>query len=214
MGFSNIRFIFTSVDGIEWKARAMPPGIAERGGLKHIIFGNGVFLAWGNGVPGIVSRNGSDWKLIEAIPPFSEAVFGNGKFYAFTHPVATMPVLYSSVDGLNWEKLSDPTPNYVNSMLFAGNGRLVCLRYANHNGDLSYFLAASPPFLSLEMRDKNSITIYGEPATKYVLESGAIINDSFAVDSSYSSAIQPEGQDTLHITNNSGNFIFRSFQNP
>lgn len=112
--------IWVSSDGLAW--RSVDSG--SRASLRHVMAGNGLFLAVGNlSDQGVIltSRDGEAWTSCSGIPKgiLSSVAYGGGSF------VAVGPsMLLVSTNGLTWEPATGIPPSYAWDVAY-GNGRFV-----------------------------------------------------------------------------------------
>jgi hypothetical protein len=167
--------VFTSKDGRTWTGQLFA-------GLHDVLYGNGVFIGWKSGRVNVFSRNGMTWVAIDRPEKFSEVTFGNGRFFALTHPIPGMPRrLLSSYDGERWLELSTvPMEGPVATGLFAGNGLLLTSEFDTLTS--ANLTAVSPAFTSLTIEGRGEgviVNLFGAPSSEYVLnerdENGQLI---------------------------------------
>jgi hypothetical protein len=110
-------YLLTSADGLTWTEHAGPSFLSS---LRSIVYGNGVFVAIGDGQSLFSSLDGITWAEQIRVEFLSKVLFGNGMFLAAasagtsTVPPASIdptPAVYSSFiygspDGITWTRLS------------------------------------------------------------------------------------------------------------
>jgi hypothetical protein len=106
--------IMTSLYGIDWTQRASP----VNGNIKGIAYGNGLWIAVGDG--GLVTRSfdGINWingAYPSAFPDFKAICYGNGKFVAVTAGGG----IYTTTDGETWQKQTSPVDNDLYAICYA-----------------------------------------------------------------------------------------------
>jgi hypothetical protein len=93
-----------STNGIDWTAY----GTGEIGVLRAIAFGNGRFVATGEGGLFMHSTNGQEWTLVEDDDiggwiTFPGVAYGNGRFVAVGYGEGSIVV---SENGIEWEEIA------------------------------------------------------------------------------------------------------------
>ncbi|MBY3625175.1 hypothetical protein HGO21_37470, partial [Acinetobacter sp. CUI P1] len=78
----------------------MDQSSTSTGDLSSVAFGNGIFVAVGQGSLS-TSSNGEDWSIKVGSPNLTSIVFANGKFVAIG---SSEKAVYTSDDGENWTK--------------------------------------------------------------------------------------------------------------
>lgn len=90
------------IDAAPSNSNIIEQSSTSAGDLSSVAFGNGVFVAVGQG--GIsTSSNGVDWLISKKVgsPKLTSIVFANGLFIAID---GSEKAVYNSVDGENWSK--------------------------------------------------------------------------------------------------------------
>lgn len=119
--------IMTSIDGITWTPRTVPPGTRQ---LVSVCVGNGLFVAVSSGYnPDITdsvltSPDGITWTPRTNTPhnSWKTVCFGNGLFVAVGGS-ASIPAM-SSPDGIDWTPITNPILTYITHIVY-GDGKFV-----------------------------------------------------------------------------------------
>jgi len=128
--FENGRFIIligssvlTSTNGVDW--HEVGSGILNLNN-RAIAYGAGRFVGVGRGIS--ISTNGVDWMELSCCEgPFADIVYAAGIFVT----AGSDAKLYTSADGINWTRRTDPWPTYINETptgiggIAFGNGSFV-----------------------------------------------------------------------------------------
>ena len=99
------------------------------GDWNAIAYGNGKYVAVGEGSDIAYSENGTDWTIVR-VPMTSASIYddityGNGKFVAVQNGPGSGAVY--STDGITWSKIDDITGGYYTGLAY-GNGKFVATR--------------------------------------------------------------------------------------
>lgn len=114
----------SSTDGITWTLGTKP---TLPGTVGPLSYGNGIYLASGNNFL-VTSTNGTSWTVRNhSAGNINQACFGNGKFWGYS---TTTPYnIYTTVNGVSWEKYVTPPSYYscytlcaAKNMLLLGSG--------------------------------------------------------------------------------------------
>jgi len=89
--------------------------------LHHIVFGNGRYVAGGEGGALVTSTNGTDWTAVPLNNEYSvvSLASGNGVFAALISDSAGLPLVFTSDDGLTWAPREIPGLHYLTTIAFA-----------------------------------------------------------------------------------------------
>lgn len=122
-GFPDQGYVLTSGDGLTWSEHSGPPSLSS---LRSIVFGNGLFVAIGDGNALYSSSDGVTWTKRAETLFLTRVLFGNGLFVA--SPVYNSPAnepppesapVYTSPDGITW---TEQTANFPVTLMTFGNG--------------------------------------------------------------------------------------------
>jgi sugar lactone lactonase YvrE len=124
VGFAPYAQILLSINGVDWQ---LLPRLSFGGGLRHVVFGNGAFVALSDSAPSatLFSTNGTDWTRgfsADNNTYLPSLAFGNGRFVVSGPGTALI-----STDGRSWSQYAlngGPDPNTVlfGNGLFLGAG--------------------------------------------------------------------------------------------
>ncbi len=101
-------YVLHSMDGVAWTEHAGPPVLSS---LRHVAYGNGRYVAVGEGSHIYASEDGANWIKQADTEVLTQILFGNGVFLASAYrpgPRMNSPYVsfvYRSSDGLSWTKL-------------------------------------------------------------------------------------------------------------
>lgn len=103
-------FVITSTDGVTWTWRDPAPSDANAYTLNSIAYGNGVFVAVGNGGVIVTSPDGVTWtKRTAAISGnLNQVVWGKDKFVCVCEGTAAASI-QTSPDGITWTARTSAT---------------------------------------------------------------------------------------------------------
>lgn len=123
--------VFTSANGLTWTSRSASPVVGAT--WYGIAFGNGKFVAVGNGTPRVMtSTDGIAWtaQTAPAANYWSDVTFGDGKFVAVAKSGTNRAMV--STDGVTWT-LSNPTEENTWTSVAYGSGKFVAVASSGTN---------------------------------------------------------------------------------
>ncbi|MFO1497507.1 MAG: hypothetical protein U1G07_03760 [Verrucomicrobiota bacterium] len=124
-GNPELGHILMSTDGVTWTEYEGPPVLSS---LRSIVYGNGVYVAIGNGMSLYSSPDGITWTKQADTQFLTKVLFGNGMFLASTFNYNSRNVppwesyVYGSTDGTTWAQLPAV---YVGPLMTFGNGLFI-----------------------------------------------------------------------------------------
>jgi hypothetical protein len=145
--------VLTSEDGQRWQVvplhEAAPPdepgehasissstGAPMPGGLRNILFGNGVFLSWQGKNIYQSSDKGKSWRKVSSSISMRELIYANESFIGIDHSNQ----IYTSTNGQEWMMHGEATPSQVavnfncldHECFVVGQRILVALQLSSH----------------------------------------------------------------------------------
>jgi hypothetical protein len=152
--------ILTSYNGLNWSAQILPPQRAKYAGLRAIAYGNGTFVAVGEGTAILTSNNGFTWTRREIAYQSGKFLtgvsFGYGRFVAVgsleVFPGSSLlggnGLLLLSADGATWTSALIPPYiyNLAKSVCFGDSTFLTESLWSSETGaEWSWFKHAGRP---------------------------------------------------------------------
>ena len=140
---SSTECIMTSSNGINWTLR----NTDEIHSLFDIAFGNGLFVASGNGVT-LTSSNGINWTTLHSVynKQFFSITFGDDLFVAISGDDITPPtnlnVIITSINGIDWIGYEIPISEVEWRGIIYGNGQFIAVASYADFGTTEWIIAS------------------------------------------------------------------------
>jgi len=149
--------VFASADGSVWQnQRQADPGQYSENVLISTAYGNGITVMAGARSQIMSSTDGSTWAwrpvgVNGEIIDLLSVAFGGGRFVAAGQNASTyQPMIYQSVDGINWSPCAFSLTPFSNSYALNGlsqvvysGGRFVALGQTQNTGNPAYYMTST-----------------------------------------------------------------------